>query len=583
MQTKLQEAQSFAATVFQWAADKGEIESFMLSLGFVIMSSPAPIDSRYHVSKQVHEDFKDSKEPFYQLYPEVLEYRPPREVVPVPACFIHCLPDHLLLTIFEHYLYDEEEDNYRTNHAHCKPTLTANLSFSASPMILFSVCKRWRNFCNTPSLWTSLAVYKPRRKQICMITLWLERSAPKEPSGATLLISLYLHDPPGDQGHDESATNLILRLFMEPSNTERMKHLTIKLSGDFPIPVPTFDAPYLHSVELDIGGTTDPTSVWLAICGREPKVQKVSWKATSLKRPTLPFLMPWELLTHLKLPIFIRNVPEHVVTFGLMIALVYCTNLVNLEIAILLPDDDSLLYTDNYNAERQVDSLRRLRAVSERDVIYQDYADLIDTERNNVCAGLRGPIDLPRLRHLKIEAHGRRTTLLNHLIVPSLCSLEILHCTICPLHRSTDSIISLLQRSQPPLTSLSLFDPQMTKAETLKLVSLPLTELRQLELYVAPVGNQIMRALTITPETRHMPNLRKLVLPECAVSNGHMAEMVASRLRESTLKELRMSLPPARKTKPEMRKMLKEQYQELSLLKELASGLTEEQFVLVVD
>ncbi|KNZ77900.1 hypothetical protein J132_03176 [Termitomyces sp. J132] len=365
-----------------------------------------------------------------------------------------------------------------------------------------------------------------------------------------------------------------------------MKHLTIKLASDFPlfnIPMLTLDAPHLRSVELDFGGLSDPSPIWRSICQREPRIQKVSWRPTFIKRPTLPYLMPWELLTHLKLPLFTRKVSSTYVIAGLKMALLYCENLVSLEIAIILPTEDTPSTTNIHSAEQKADALRHLRAVRNKDTVYRDFTDFLHVEGDNVMTAISGPVEVPRLCHLKIEAHASDSApLLNHLTAPSLCSLEIIHYPEASFQCSTDGIISFLQRSQPPLESLSLFDPQMKKIEILKLVSHPFPELRHLQLYVRPVGNGIMSALTITEEKHVMPNLRKLVLPECFVSNEYMVNMVKSRIRDLTLKELRMSLPPVM-VKRGMRAMSKEQYHELHLLKDLASNFSEEQFKLIVD
>ncbi|KAG6889158.1 hypothetical protein C0995_003335 [Termitomyces sp. Mi166 len=416
-------AQAFATSVFQQAIEKGVLLPTSLA---------APINPIY-VWERVLENFGQKPPPVQQLFPEVLECQPPRIIAktspPEQTCFIQNLPDHLLLEVFERYLNDDGEGDYKPHYINRKPTLSANLSFTASPITLLSVCKRWKSFYDTPSLWTSLAVYKPRSKQVSMIISWLNRSVPKEPSEMTRnpLISLYLYAPSGDEGCDQPAIYSILALFMSPFNAGRMKHLTIKLTGDFPISVHTFDAPYLQSVELDFGGTSNAAPIWRSICQREPRVRKVSWR-----------------LIFLPLVTATGNVPAANVILGQFQDRSY---LFDLDIAITLPPEDALaiLSEDNHNAEQQADGLCGLRALRERDIVYRNVNRLVKAGCDSINIVISGPIELPRLRHLKVEAHGRDATpLLDHLTVLSLSSPEIIHCANGSSHPSTDGNISLL-------------------------------------------------------------------------------------------------------------------------------------------
>ncbi|KAG6909585.1 hypothetical protein DXG01_016624 [Tephrocybe rancida] len=408
-------------------------------------------------------------------------------------------------------------------------------------------------------MWSSLAVYKPRRDHIPTIFSWLEcaRQSP---------LSLYLHAPAGDNFEDQRAIAYILGFFLDSQRERQIKHITLKLAGEFPISVSPFfgsSTPRLKSVELDLHGPQDTMHVWRAFCN--VGIPQVWWRPSGVLH-TLPS-MPWEALTRLRLPIATNE--AGVSMTDLMKALLYCDRLVDLEIAMKMPLVDTFPSSNSpYTTEQYAGALLCLREYRKRTLPSEEYV----MDSASLEMALSGPIDLPRLRHFKVQAHGRDSTpLLNRLSARNLTSLRIAHFnkdeSTSP--STMDGIISLLERSQAQLTSLSIFDSKMPKSETVKLISCPqVVGLRSLELLIGPVGHSVLHPLTFTRKKRCMPGLRKLVLPGCIVKQGFLSGMLKS--RRTTLQEL--TFTTARVTK--------ELYQELSDMRRIAA---ESRVLLTID
>ncbi|KAG6856739.1 hypothetical protein H0H87_001339 [Tephrocybe sp. NHM501043] len=493
--------------------------------------------------------------------PRIDDHVPPRAVAPLPRppCQIHKLSDELLLIIFGLYLNDEE-DRIITGHPRQKPAITSTLSSSARPSTLLAVCRRWMSMRIKAPLWSSLAVYEPRMEQIPMITAWLERSLDAP-------LSLYLDSPTTDENSYPALQN-ILGLFLSEQILKRLQHITIRIVGyyfPFEIKSPLYlYAPLLRSVELDLEAMRrryDP--IWMLFCGPRT-VKKVSWCPSNIQGAFSS--IDWALLTHLKLSI-VHEEPNGVGLDQLMKAFRHCTRLVDMQIAMNMPQSDIFPPPHSpYTPDQCADALRHIRQT--RTPSHALPPDVRD-------AAVSAPIDLPCLRHLKVEAHLRDSEpLLARICVPNLETLQIVH--FSSTQRSGMlGITSLLERSHAEPIFLSLFDPNMRRSETIKLVNCPqLRKLVRLELLVGPIGDSVMRAIT---DAQLMPQLRRLVLPNCCTSIGVLPEMVKSRV--PMLQELRLSMGSTAKS---ARRMSSDQYLDLKSLK----GISEEEkghFLVIVD
>lgn len=490
------------------------------------------------------------------------------------------------------YLYDDKQDDYRTRdlthkpdfgshddieeqlravHAKHKPALTANLSSSASPFTLLAVCKRWRDLSQedeASALWISLAIYKPREAQLPSIHDWIKRAAVPSEAGKTFVLNFYLYAPAEDE-YEVSTVGTILDIFLSSEVAGRLNRMTIKVAEhprfhNFPR---TINAPYLEFVELDFGVGYIPTCLLELVNRRDSPVRRLSWRPASTRYMSL-LSEPWARLTHLKLPILdlsrewnrirFRNVKD------LLTGLIYCENLVDLEIAMAGPSSDQpeiQLFEVNPSRDERTWKIFRNRGSD-------DYASTFS--KGVIQDALKYQIVLPRLLRLKFEGLGYEADpFLFRLKAPNLRSLEIINHKDLRLFSS--DIFSSLLSAHPVLTHLSITDLNMDMNTLINLLAYPLPELRYLELYVPGVGNRVMRALTLS-KTREgpMPNIRKLVLPKCTAWNGHLVDMVMS--RRPMLKELRLDIGSQ-----------ENQYMELRRLRWVTRNLSEGQFSLVVD
>ncbi|KAF8061725.1 hypothetical protein FPV67DRAFT_1510088 [Lyophyllum atratum] len=438
------------------------------------------------------------------------------------------IPLELLGEIFQFYVGLEGLEALSASSAVREPSLTSKLSSSASPLILGRVCWTWRKLSLAmPSLWSLLAVYRPRLSQLEAIQIWLERSGDRP-------LFLDIFQPPVDNDEQNEALEDLLLLLAD--HGRQWKHFSLNLCGA-PPPEALYRLPFdsfaiLDSVDLRLQEDASFIHAWRPFYA-VPTLRRVSWDFPYVEWG-LPKIAPWSQLTHVQLPC-VRN--QNMSVDELLQVIMYCVELVDLELAMTMPLKAPSLPASRVAYSNQL-ALASLRAQRRDQAAKERASGAVGLGRlmvldSDIQTALRAPIDLPNLRFLKIHAHGRDAApLLDRLKLPALISLHILHYITFSVPPSTGYITELLQRSGVyKLDTLSIYDPDLAEGEILELLESPrLRFLRQLELLLSSVTDDTIEVLTHAPGMPcHLPHLKDLTLPDCVTSDGVLSKMVLSR------------------------------------------------------
>lgn len=123
---------------------------------------------------------------------------------------------------------------------------------SVTPLLLGQVCALWRQIIlSMPTLWSTIYVYQPRMRDLCLVPLWLERSKP-------CTLSIILSQSRGNfsggfQAIQDSATKSLLSLVIP--HLHRVRYLSLSLYNETEIlaeDIPVDAAPILEYLKLDL-------------------------------------------------------------------------------------------------------------------------------------------------------------------------------------------------------------------------------------------------------------------------------------------------------------------------------------------
>jgi len=357
---------------------------------------------------------------------------------------IHRIPVELLGEIFKHYL-DEAPQTRRKNIGTSR--LTTGYLTTVNPIILGHICLRWRNISlSMPTLWSSLAIYRPKLSQIPLIRLWLKRSG-------VCPLTLSLSQTIDGDVTQVAATRHILSYFVRCAR--RWQSIRLSLYDGPPyeplLNLPPGTAGMLESAHLDLPDWNyeDIDRLWSTFHS-SPSLRRVAW-GSEYDFQQLPTHIPWKQLTHITARNIITSTPEE-----LLHVLQSCKNLHEFHIST----------SWSYTVRVQI---------------------------------LATPIVLPNLQHLKIYAEGSSSApLLSQVTLPALDSLQLYHTSLSYVDvqkpRSCSFLTDLVVRSACRLQHFSLTDKGVTEADLAGFLSAPAaSSLREISLVLGSIAEPAVK------------------------------------------------------------------------------------------
>lgn len=403
---------------------------------------------------------------------------------------IHRMPVELLCKIFQLYL----DDPIEVRRGPTTSTVTSTITSNSSPVILGHVCGYWRNVALfTPTLWSTIAISKPKLSQLPLIRLWIHRAS-------TCPLSLCIFQYRNSDITERTATDQILSLFISVSY--QWESINFRLMGapyKQLLNLPTGVTGSLKSISLatDTWHYADTVSLWETLRA-SPTVRRVRWdsypRMDAVPMPRCPTHIPWRRLTHIGL-----HQSTNLTAHEYLEILRGCNELVDLDISVVMERSDILPST---------------------------------------------PVLLPKLRFLKIQATiYNPADLFDHVIVPALLSLDVNHCIHSHSPRPPFYIKDLLTRSGCHLENLSLWHGFPDEDEMMDLLAAPqLQSLCYLQVDRGPFTDRTIKMLTHSQTSRLLPHLKRMMLPNCEATDGILLDLVVSRL--PLLEEVRVLVWP---------------------------------------
>lgn len=351
---------------------------------------------------------------------------------------INRIPPELLGEIFKHYINEVPQSRRKDL---CTSTVTSGHLTTVNPIVLGHVCASWRALSvSMNTLWSSLAVYRPKPSHLPLIQLWLERSG-----SCPLTLSLS-HAVDGDR-YQHVATEHILSQYIRLA--QRWKSIRLSLFDSKPyrplLNLSSGSTAILESAQLDLPDWdhADVDKLW-SILHSSPSLRRVSW-GSECNFTELPSHIPWAQLTHISSKSLITASSA-----DLLFALRPCRDLVELSLSTSWPECGSI--------------------------------------------NMHTPALLPNLRFLKIYSEGGNPAqLLGQLTLPSLASLQIYHSSFsCNSTGFTESVrkpcsylFEFLCRSKCPLSQLMVSDESLSIQDVKGLFTSPMMKtLRMIKLTV---------------------------------------------------------------------------------------------------
>ncbi|RDB24249.1 hypothetical protein Hypma_008620 [Hypsizygus marmoreus] len=403
---------------------------------------------------------------------------------------IHRIPVEVLGEIFSRYL--EEPADHFSRYAN-QSSVKATMWFKYGPLLLGHICAYWRMISlSMPTLWSSIAISKPTSSQIPFIQVWLDRA-----EGCSLSLGILQSEEPDDM--EQKTTNDILSLFLTRAHLWR--RIDFRLHQNIPNPqlrnlpaTPVLESVHLRMQDWD---RTFVDEVWRKL-HLLPSLRQVEWDYLYMEKE-MPAHAPWAQLTHINM---CPGVLNGLCLENFLDALRQCQELVSFETSIIISPSDSL------------------------------YRGL--------------PVTLPKLRILQLDIRGGAapSPLFQHLVLPSLVSLELYQEICDPVHRLR-WVKDFISRSGCHLENFFLWDSGLKEDDLANfLISPEAQHLARLELKAWHcITDQTIKLLTCSEAGMKcfLPHLEVLIVTNCPTSEGVLYKMITSRL--PVLKTVQICFP----------------------------------------
>ncbi|KIM41691.1 hypothetical protein M413DRAFT_444934 [Hebeloma cylindrosporum] len=402
------------------------------------------------------------------------------------------LPVEIICEIFEKFIEDDLQPKDPKNDDPARPLVAR--SCRSDPTILGQICSRWRAVAiDLPTLWSNIYIYNPKRSQIRLVDVWLERSANKP-------LTLALDYNWSNKVCDLKAASNILKSFLS--------HLECWNIIDFHMPLPLLGTlsrimripktpVLLESCDFRVSTYTQCPykphfgslidAIWRVI-HTSPNLHRVKWGSTGLDK--IPKHAPFHQLTHI----------ETYLDFSI---------------------DDALVL---------------LAAVP----LIQELSLSTITSPSKMAP--ESGTQLLLLQHLRILLINSRSTpacsIFSSITCPSLQRLEINHGSLAgDAPQSMSELVHLLQRSNCQLQRLDIRDRYLSDDElALLLPCSALHSLAHLSVSKILISDQIVHLLMKkSDDGSHQvaPRLGKLVLYFCETTDGLLSKMIHSRWHDT--------------------------------------------------
>ncbi|KIM37838.1 hypothetical protein M413DRAFT_448121 [Hebeloma cylindrosporum] len=402
------------------------------------------------------------------------------------------LPVEIICEIFEKFIEDDLQPKDPKNDDPAGPLVAR--SCRSDPTILGQICSRWRAVAiDLPTLWSNIYIYNPKRSQIRLVDVWLERSANKP-------LTLALDYNWSDEVCDLKAALNILRSLA--SHLERWRiidfHMPLQLLGTLSriVHIPKtpvllescyleFSTSLRYLYKPHFGPLID--AIWRVIHA-SPNLHRVKWGSTGLDK--IPKHAPFHQLTHI----------ETYLDFSI---------------------DDALALLA---AVPLIQELSLSTIISPSKIAPESGTQLL------------------LLQHLRILIINSRSipacSIFSSITCPSLQRLEINHRSLAgEAPQSMSELVHLLQRSNCQLQRLDIRDRYLSDNElALLLPCSALYSLAHLLVSKDRISDQIVRLLMKKSDNGSLqlfPRLKKLVLNLCETTDGLLSKMVYSRWHDT--------------------------------------------------
>jgi len=396
------------------------------------------------------------------------------------------LPVEIICEIFEKFIEDDSHP-----HDEDPPRPRISKSCRSDPTILGQICSRWRTVAiDLPILWSNIYIYNPKRSQVRLVGLWLERSGNKS-------LCLTFDYNRLDGVCDLKAASKILTYFISHLEYWRIIDFLMPLQLlDTFLPIVhipktpvllesctlVFNSSSRHPYKQHFGPYID--AIWKFI-HTSPNLHRVNWASTGVDK--FPKHAPFHQLTHV-------------------------------ETYFQLSIDDALTF---------------LAAVP----LIEELSLSTITLPSKIAPDPRGPpLFLQQLRVLEVYSWSTRTCpLFSSLMCPSLQILGLNHNSITDdqPNRNLSELIRFLQRSTCHLHTLELTNPYLSDVDLeLHLQSPTLRSLTCLWVSTEIVSDKIVHLLMKKSEDgshQLLPRLEKLLLDRCDTTDGLLSTMISSR------------------------------------------------------
>lgn len=360
------------------------------------------------------------------------------------------------------------------------PSLSrVHLNESTDAHTLSQVCRYWRSVAlATPTLWSSITMNKPERRDFATIRLWLDRSG-----SSPLHLSLVETPPPGS-----GSKNLLTEALFAILTTEvhRWKDIYFRFGRIIEpslLKLPVGALKQLKSARISSRHDDLPRRAQLwDIIHASPSFQEAGWDEAYIGK--LADKVPWPQITAVRL------------TF--------------LGVSHKL---SQILHSCHSN------------------IVKLDLQFWRSPKNNTPHTKLEPPLILPHLRDLTVHTETELDQFFDRFTLPRLHSLSIQQSLKPNTHSNHLSLEELLARSKCQLRNLSYSD-EKTETDIFTLLASPhLSSLTELEI-VCPLRDRTMLRLThstIDLDTNILPQLEKFILGQYRTSPGTIAAMVSSR------------------------------------------------------
>lgn len=396
------------------------------------------------------------------------------------------LPVEIACEIFEKFIEDDPHPNDDD-----PPRPRISKSCRSDPTILGQICSRWRTVAiNLPILWSNIHIYNPKRSQVRLVDIWLERSGNKP-------LCLTLDYNRLDGVCDLKAASKILTSFASHLEYWRIIdfHMPLQLLGTLSpiVHIPktpvllesctlVFNSSSRYPYKQHFGPYID--AIWKFVHS-SPNLHRVNWASTGVDK--LPKHAPFHQLTHI-------------------------------ETYFQLSIDDALTF---------------LAAVP----LIEELSLSTISFPSKIAPDPRGfPLVLQHLRVLEIYSWSTRTCpLFSSLMCPSLQILSLNHNSITDdqPNQNLSELIQFLQRSTCHLHTLDITNPYLSDVNLeLHLQSPTLRSLTCLWISPEVVSDKIIYLLMKKSEDgshQLLPRLEKLLLGRCETTDGLLSRMISSR------------------------------------------------------